>query len=214
MPLMELGHPSTDVGQRVIAADRQVLDELESLLQGLKAAPDDLLVARIRQLRILDERISASDAQDVAMIEVLAPASEVPAPARILQLRRNAVARHALVEEFGLYSSAELAELRAAATENPSSEPARWLREGRIFAVPGSGDRRFPAFEFDESGRPLAAVRPVLGVLAPVLRGWELALWFTGANVALRGRRPVDLLGSNADAVLEAARYEAATGSW
>jgi hypothetical protein len=53
-----------------------------------------------------------------------------------------------------------------------------------------------------------------LAVLAPVLRGWELALWFTGANVALRGRRPVDLLGSNADAVLEAARYEAATGSW
>jgi hypothetical protein len=173
-----------------------------------------MLVARIRQLRILDERLTASDAQDAAMLDVLTPASEVPTPARILQLRRNAVARHALVQEFGLYSSTELAELRAATTENPSSEPGRWLRERRIFAVPGGGDRRFPGFEFDDSGRPLAAIKPVLALLAPGLRGWELALWFSGANVALGGRRPVDLLGSDPDAVAEAARYEATTGSW
>jgi hypothetical protein len=39
--------------------------------------------------------------------------------------------------------------------------------------------------------------------------GWELALWFLASNGWLDGGRPVDLLKSDPEGVVEAARREA-----
>jgi hypothetical protein len=38
------------------------------------------------------------------------------------------------------------------------------------------------------------------------MSGWELALWFTGSSDWLGGLRPVDVLDTDADQVVEAAQ--------
>jgi hypothetical protein len=42
------------------------------------------------------------------------------------------------------------------------------------------------------------------------LSGWGLALWFTGSNVWVDGQRPVDVLDSSPEMVVQAAAQLAA----
>lgn len=183
--------------------------ELKRLRETLADEPRDNVIPIVRYLQQVADRLATERATDSALLDALMPA-EIPAPPRLLQVRRNADARRQLIDGHGLFSSAELAELRDADTANPSVVPGRWLRERRIFDVPPLGDRRFPGFQFDPSGRPRPVIRDILAAMGEVLRGWELALWFTGSNAALDGDRPVDRLDRDPAAVVAAAAYEVA----
>lgn len=112
-----------------------------------------------------------------------------------LQAQRNAAARAALEDEFGLLSSAEVAAATGARAKNTSSLASRWRKEARIFAVPGGdGAHLYPAFQFDGTGRPRPAVASIIEALAGLMDGWSLALWFIGSNGWLGGERPADVL--------------------
>lgn len=141
-------------------------------------------------------------------IEAMTPAM-VPTPAMVLQARRNSAARSALIQEFGVLTSSEIADLNESQAENRAALASRWKQEGRIFSVRHQGQDYFPAFQFEAAGRPKPAVAEVLRALGEP-RGWETALWFTAANGYLDGRRPVDHLESDPDSVLEAAAAEGA----
>ncbi len=52
------------------------------------------------------------------------------------------------------------------------------------------------------------AGRRVLAELAPLLDGWQLAAWFVRGSTWLDGQRPLDLLVSQPDRVLAAARTD------
>ena len=140
------------------------------------------------------------------MIEAMMPASVPTAPA-VLQARRNTAARVALIEEFGLLTSADVAELNQSQATNRAALASRWKGEERIFSVPYQGKDYFPGFQFGPDGRPREIVAEVLAALGAA-RGWQTALWFAAGNGYLNGRRPVDLLDSQPDAVTEAARHE------
>ncbi len=73
----------------------------------------------------------------------------------------------------------------------------RWQQEGRIFAV----HDLYPSYQFDSLGRPHPPVERALAVLgsAGVLR---VGNWFALPNTHLQGRRPQDLLATEADAVV------------
>lgn len=133
----------------------------------------------------------------------------VPTPAMVLQARRNSAARAALMQEFGLLTSAEVADLTESQAENRAALASRWKREGRVFAVKHHGQDYFPGFQLTVEGRPRDAVAKALAALGGA-RGWETALWFTAANGYLGGRRPVDLLESDPASVVEAAAREGA----
>ncbi|MHB8295401.1 MAG: hypothetical protein ACYDH5_12400, partial [Acidimicrobiales bacterium] len=64
--------------------------------------------------------------------------------------------------------------------------------------------QRYPAFQFDDHGRPLPIIGEVMAAAGP-FAGWGLALWFTGASERLGGARPVDGLRSEPGSVLAAA---------
>ncbi len=49
----------------------------------------------------------------------------------------------------------------------------------------------------------------ILTVLQPRFSGWQTALWFTSRNGWLGAKRPVDVLKSDPEALVEAARREA-----
>jgi hypothetical protein len=144
------------------------------------------------------------------MIEAMLPAGPLPTSPAVLQARRNAEARLALIEEFGLLASADIARLAESRAKNTAALANRWKQEGWIFSVPYQGAELFPAFQFDEDGRPLPVIARVLETLGRQSRGWELALWFLAANGWLEGdKRPVDLVRSAPEDVAQAAEREA-----
>lgn len=121
------------------------------------------------------------------------------------QVHREAEARLSLAEEFGLLSGARVAELASSRASNPSALASRWRKERRIFGVEAEGAIRYPGFQFDANGRPRPLVGKVMETFDDQLSPWELALWFTSANGWLGGIRPVDVLDSDPDTVLNAA---------
>lgn len=140
------------------------------------------------------------------LIESMMP-SEVPTAPMVLQARRNSAARVELMNEFGLLTSSDVAELNRSKAGNRAALASRWKREGKIFGVKHDGKDWFPGFQFETAGRPREIVGRVLDALGGA-RGWETALWFTGASGYLDGRRPVDVLDDDPEAVVEAARRE------
>lgn len=85
----------------------------------------------------------------------------------------------------------------------------RWKREGKIFVVTHRDEVHLPNFQFDERGRPRPAVARVIQLLGGTTSEWGLALWFAANNGWLGGKRPVDLLASAPEKVVEAAEREA-----
>lgn len=140
------------------------------------------------------------------LTRAMTPMTRVPTAPVVLQARRNAQARSALLEEFGALTSAQVAELAGSGAKNASALASRWRREGRLVAVEHHGTVYFPAFQFDDDGKPKPAVGDVLEQLGTAdLSAWQQALWFTTANGWLDGRRPVDVLDESSGAVVAAA---------
>lgn len=194
-----------------IAGERTVIEELAGLADELaRSGSVPVTKARLRLLRNLVAHVTQEQMDLAAAVDALTPARTVMTPARVLQARRNAEARTHLLQEFGAYSTSELATLREAPGKNPSALPSRWLADGRVFAIKHAGERRFPAFQFDVEGQPLPVIKRILDALEGALAGWEVALWFTTPNGYLDGTRPVDALQREPDEVVAAAGYEAA----
>jgi hypothetical protein len=152
-------------------------------------------------------RSSAGEADSLSdLTRAMTPMTRVPTAPVVLQARRNAQARSALLEEFGALTSAQVAELAGSGAKNASALASRWRREGRLVAVEHHGTVYFPAFQFDDDGKPKPAVGDVLEQLGTAdLSAWQQALWFTTANGWLDGRRPVDVLDESSGAVVAAA---------
>jgi hypothetical protein len=137
----------------------------------------------------------------------------VPSPAWMLQARRNADSRTHFLAEFGGLDAEEVADFAQSTARNRRSTAYRWRDEGLIFAVGHAGKTIYPAFQFDpNTRRPKPVVARVLAELPDGLRhgGWQLALWWDTPLDVLDWQRPVDVMSTEADAVVEAARAEAA----
>jgi len=147
------------------------------------------------------------------LIDALTPVQrDLPTPAAVLQARRNAEARNALLAEFGALRSSEIAELAGSRAANRAALANRWRSEHRLVAVPIGDELLYPGFQFTSEGKPHPAVGAALEALRsnPEVSDWQAALWFVGPNGWLGGGRPVDVLDAEPDAVVDAARREAA----
>jgi hypothetical protein len=145
------------------------------------------------------------------LIDALMPESiAVPTPAAVLQARRNAEARSALLDEFGALRSHEVADLAESRASNRAALANRWRAENRLIAVPVRDELLYPGFQFNAEGKPKPAIGPTIGWLRsnPHTTDWQMALWFVTPTSWLGGRRPVDLLDEHPDAVIDAACRE------
>jgi hypothetical protein len=119
-------------------------------------------------------------------------------------LRSDRMSR--LEQRYGLLSSAQVAQLSGSKARNKAQIAHRWLKQGKIFAVPIQGAVRFPGFQFDEFGQPRGVIADILTVL-PMERGWATAFWFDNPNsVICENKSPAQVLDSDPAAALEAAR--------
>jgi hypothetical protein len=180
-------------------------DVIERVAEGAEVEPE-------QAERVLEAwRTLSGERQFADLIERLMPERlAVPTPAVVLQARRNAEARTALLGEFGALRSAEVAEIAGSRAANRAALANRWRAENRVVAVPVADELLYPGFQFTPEGRPHPTVGAALEALRslPDLSDWQAALWFLGANGWLGGRRPVDLLDEDPRAVEAAARRE------
>ena len=143
------------------------------------------------------------------LAEALVPST--PAPPRILKEAAMLIkARKAVLESGDWLTAAELTQLAQLSTANPSAQPNKWKKAGRIFAIHHNGVDYFPAYglDKDEGFRPLKALAQVIEVFDGHKDGWGMAFWFLSANSFLGGKRPQDLLATQPERVIAAARDE------
>lgn len=122
-----------------------------------------------------------------------------------VQLQRLAAARSRFLAEFPTLTSQEIAELNGSRASNSAALAHRWKAAGRIFALNVARVDRYPAFQLGEDGKPLPVIARILEVMADE-EPWTIALWFVSNSGWLKGKRPVDLLRTQPDAVVDAAR--------
>jgi hypothetical protein len=145
------------------------------------------------------------------LVEALMPERvSVPTPAVVLQARRNAEARVALLAEFGALRSQEVADLAESRATNRAALANRWRAENRVVAVPVGDELLYPGFQFNAEGQPKPAIKPTIDLLRsdPHATDWQIALWFVAPTSWLGRRRPVDLLDDDPDAVIDTSRRE------
>lgn len=184
------------------------------LILALLLAEDDRDAEELAQLLAVTAAAWESQGQRLDdLIAALTPAHpDLPTPAALLQARRNAEARSALFAEFGALRSGQVAELAGSRAANRAALANRWRGEQRVVAVQVGDELLYPGFQFTSEGKPHPTVAAALAELRskPRVSDWQAALWFVAANGWLGGRRPVDLLDAEPDAVVDAAGREAA----
>ncbi|WP_207262512.1 hypothetical protein [Pseudomonas sp. GW101-3H06] len=103
-----------------------------------------------------------------------------------------------------------LAELFSIRIETLTPALIEWEGDNRIFSIEHEGCYLFPRYAFStRSGlTPHPALKEVLSILSPTKSSWLVAFWFSSSNGMLGGKRPRDLISSDAVRVILAAQSE------
>jgi hypothetical protein len=166
--------------------------------------------------RVLLQKTAAVREQKLeALVDFLT--GQMVVPSRVdTQMAQRIASRHARVlNEFGFVTAEQLADANQSRAGNRGALADNWKKRGQVFAVrhrdeAGRPREVFPLFQFEDH-KPIKAVQAVLEAFGEHKAPWKLALWFTSNNGWLPGQaRPVDLLESAPDAVVQAARHDAA----
>jgi hypothetical protein len=146
-----------------------------------------------------------------SLVEALVPEAP-PTPVQLKEAVMLGRARAAVLDEPHWLTAAQIAELAGFSKKNPSAQPNKWKREGLIFAIRHHGIDYFPGYGLDpQTGyRPLKAMAKVIDAFGETKDGWGLAYWFSSANGFLGGKRPRDLLATEPERVIAAAKDERA----
>lgn len=117
--------------------------------------------------------------------------------------KRNLIGPHLLIDRADFASAEELV--------GRASLPdlVRWIRADETFAIEHEGADLYPLYSFENGQRisPRPMMRKILAALS--MDPWHAAWWFSAGYGMLDGRRPQDVLESDPEAVLAAARDQA-----
>jgi hypothetical protein len=86
-----------------------------------------------------------------------------------------------------------------------------WREARKIFAITVGGVSLYPDYAFDpkEGFRPYPALATIIEILSEKKDDWGIAYWFVSPNGWINGARPQDMLASDPDRVIAAARIDA-----
>ncbi|MFT3968399.1 MAG: hypothetical protein QM690_21225 [Sphingobium sp.] len=206
-----LAGPANEIRERLKGADGDQIVALK-LEHGSKGAALALAEAvRLIAPMIVRKLADRESATLEKLVDALVPS--VPLPEHLLaEARMNAEARKAVLESAEWLNAAQLSKVAGFSGQNPSAQPNKWKREGRIFTIRRSGSDYYPGYALDpEAGyRPVKGLAPILAVFGDELDDWDIAIWFASANGFLGGAAPMDLLASDPERVLAAAQDEMA----
>jgi hypothetical protein len=180
----------------VVTSDDQAT--LGAIRDVMKFLPG-LIKAR-RQQRIEDEVRK--------LVDIVLPRDASDELARDIELE-NAELRREFIRAWKCLRSSDVHKLSGRRSTNAAQTASRWKAQGRIFAVPYGGNDLYPAFQFKD-GEPRPVIARVLERFGDKLSPWQTAFWFGAESGWLDGRKPVDLIDSDPDAVAAAAETETA----
>ena len=84
---------------------------------------------------------------------------------------------------------------------------ARWIVDREVICFEWQSQSWLPIFQFDRLHlNPNLNLRSIFIELSCVYNQWEMAVWFARPNQWLGNRSPVDTLGFDLPAVVDAAR--------
>jgi hypothetical protein len=166
--------------------------------------------------QLLQEKAEATRARKLTdLVEFMTAQMVVPSVVDTRMAQRLAERHARVLNEFGHFSAEQLADLHHSRASSRTALADNWKRRRLVLALrhrDAAGVERevFPVFQFGEDHKPLPVMQPILAAFGPNKSPWKLALWFTSANGWLPGSaRPVDLLHTAPDSVVEAARRDA-----
>lgn len=127
-----------------------------------------------------------------------------PTPLDVRRARLEAQAHRAILTGTEWLTASQIAELAQLGSGNPAGI-SRWKQQGRIFAIRRDGKDYYPRYGLDDDFHPLPALKDVIRAL-PHYSHERLAGWFESGSGYLDGQRPRELLATDPQRVLEAAR--------
>ena len=134
-----------------------------------------------------------------------------PSKAAREQARMLIEARTAILSSGDFLPATEGAKLAGFSASNLSVQPNKWKRNREIFAIQHGREDYLPLYGLDPGDhRPRKEMAEILKVFGDAKDGWGLAFWFAGLNSFLDDERPQDVLATDPEQVIAAARDEMA----
>lgn len=191
--------PDGDVLAMLNHLDQNVSSS-SSQLAALSAQVLDLVADLRLHLRpALDERQATQSLVDTTPIQGLDPVKE--------KLRRRGV--EAVLSGAEWLKTKEVGERAAPHAGNKHSQVSRWHQAAKIFGIERAGVKYYPNYIFDALGNPIPEVQEVLAVFKDYT-AFRVASWFESTSSTLGARRPREVIASDPQAVVEAAKAHVA----
>ncbi len=187
------------------SASRVLLMSFDKIDPALsKTVADNLNDLATMMLELILERHEHQSLEKLA--ELMVPKMQ---PSKLLLKKAAMLARakKTVLESSEWLTSNELAELANLSTRNPSAQPNKWKKTGKIFAIHHAGIDYYPGYALDPTNgyRPFQPLATILEVFSSHKDSWGIAIWFASQNSFLGAKRPLDLLLTKPDRVLAAA---------
>lgn len=172
------------------------------LLQLPADAPAELIKVLVS---VVDEYEAAGGDAEEKIAAALEAAPSVPSASYLRSMRDHEELWRDLEQEYGVVTTAEYGQKHSTAG-NISTYASRHRAAKKIVGVRRQGTIVLPAYQFDESLRPLPAMETVIRTLD--MNGWNedsICLWMAAPTGWLDDRRPADVIRTDPEAVKRAA---------
>jgi hypothetical protein len=127
------------------------------------------------------------------------------------QARMLIEAKTAILNSGDFLLATEQVKLAGFSSTNLSVQPKKWRRNREIFAIQHGREDYLPLYGLDTEGhRPRKEMAEILKVFGDTKDGWGLAFWFAGLNSFLDDERSQDVLATDPERVIAAAKDEMA----
>jgi hypothetical protein len=134
-----------------------------------------------------------------------------PSKAAREQARMLIEAKTAILNSGDFLPATEVAKLAGFSSTNLSVQPNKWKRSREIFAIQHGREDYLPLYALNQADhRPRREMAEILDVFGDAKDGWGLAFWFAGINSFLDDERPQDVLATDPERVIAAAKDEMA----
>ena len=133
-----------------------------------------------------------------------------PSKAAREQARMLIEAKTAILNSGDFLPATEVAQLAGFSASNLSVQPNKWKRNREIFAIQHGREDYLPVYALAPDHRPRKEMAEILKVFGDAKDGWGLAFWFAGLNSFLDDERPQDVLATDPERVIAAAKDEMA----
>jgi hypothetical protein len=134
-----------------------------------------------------------------------------PSKAARAQARMLIEAKTAILNSGDFLPATEVAQLAGFSASNLSVQPNKWKRNREIFAIQHGREDYLPLYGLNPGDhRPRKEIAEILKIFGDAKDGWGLAFWFAALNSFLDDERPQDLLVTDPERVIAAAKDEMA----